>query len=230
MIFASLLGEYMLRAAVILSGCGHSDGSEIREAVLALLELDRCKVRVQCFAPNISQLEVIDHLNGEISQESRNVLIESARIARGNVLNLSNLLVEDYDMLIIPGGFGVVKNLAGGISFSEVLPAMRSAVIGFFKSQKPIGAICIAPALIVSILSELASPKVTIGDDETGLIRGLGGVHEVSATDNFSFDENNLIFSTAAYMKNDNLYKIYRGIGAMIDAMILLLSEEISRR
>ena len=100
------------KIAVILSGCGVYDGAEVHESVITLLRLDQRGAQVQCFAPDIPQLHVVNHLTGEEMPESRNVLVESARIARGEVKDIKQANAEEFDALIVPGGFGAAKNLS----------------------------------------------------------------------------------------------------------------------
>lgn len=154
------------KIAVILSGCGVYDGAEIHESVITLLRLDQRGAQVQCFAPNIAQLHVINHLTGEEMPESRNVLVESARIARGNVKDLREASAEDFDALIVPGGFGAAKNLSNFAvegAGCTVQPELLALTEAFAEAGKPVGLICISPALAAKIYG----PGVvcTIGND-----------------------------------------------------------------
>ena len=142
------------KVAVILSGSGVYDGAEIQESVITLLRLDQRGAQVQCFAPNIAQLHVINHLTGEEMPESRNVLVESARIARGNVKDLRDADVEDFDALIVPGGFGAAKNLSNFAiegAGCTVQPEVLALAEAFAEAGKPVGLICISPALAAKI-------------------------------------------------------------------------------
>ena len=96
---------------VILSGCGVYDGAEIHESVLTLLALARHGASVTIAAPNKDQMHVINHATGDVMSESRNVMVEAARIARGQITDLSEIQSGDYDAVFIPGGFGAAKNL-----------------------------------------------------------------------------------------------------------------------
>lgn len=217
------MSEKNLRAAVVFSGCGHLDGAEIREAVLSLLVLDQQEVDVKCFAPDIEVLQVINHKTGKTTKEKRNVLTETARIARGEVYDLKEAKVEDFDMLVIPGGHGVAKNLSNLGENKEtvtVIPDLKNLVIGFFDAKKPIGAICISPAVVASILRKKATVKVTIGDDKSQLIEKLGGEHIKCDTELSIEDEEYNIFSCSAYMRDDSLFSIHKGIKHMIESMI----------
>ncbi|RZB12849.1 isoprenoid biosynthesis protein ElbB [Ehrlichia minasensis] len=213
-----------LNSAVILSGCGHMDGSEIREAVLVMLELDRNNVSFKCFAPNKNQKQVIDHKKKESVEEVRNILVESARIARGSIYDIEQINVEEFDMLVIPGGYGVAKNFSNLFDEDKqgesILPEFKNAVYKFYNAKKPIGAVCISPAVLVEILKDVAKIKVTIGEDSNNLIDKLGGIHVDCPTIKSVKDDVNKIFSCSAYMRNDSLYNIYLGIQDMISSMV----------
>jgi enhancing lycopene biosynthesis protein 2 len=154
------------RVAVILSGCGVYDGAEIHESVLTLLRLDQQGAQVQCFAPNVEQMHVINHLNGEEMPEKRNTLVEAARIARGEIKDVREARVEDFDALIVPGGFGAAKNLCDfaikGADCS-VQPDVLQLAQAFADARKPIGLICISPAMSARIFGE--GVECTIGHD-----------------------------------------------------------------
>ncbi|AHX04767.1 isoprenoid biosynthesis glyoxalase ElbB [Ehrlichia japonica] len=213
-----------LNSAVILAGCGHMDGSEIREAVLVMLELDRHNVNFKCFAPNKNQKQVINHKNRESVEEVRNILVESARIARGSVYDIEQINIEEFDMLIIPGGYGVAKNFSNLFDESKesnyILPEFKNAVYKFYNAKKPIGAVCISPAVIVALLKDIAKVKVTIGEDANDLINKLGGIHVDCPTIKSVQDDINRIFSCSAYMRDDSLYNVYLGIQDMISSMV----------
>ncbi|WCR54150.1 MAG: Glyoxalase ElbB [Wolbachia endosymbiont of Ctenocephalides orientis wCori] len=221
--------EKKLKAAVVLSGCGHLDGTEISEAVLSLLVLNQQGAEVKCFAPDINITQVINHKTKEITKEKRNALVEAARIARGEIYDLKEAKAEDFDMLIVPGGYGVAKNLSDlveGKNTVTVVPDFERLVSEFFDTKKPIGAICISPAIIVSILSkkidkEESKVKVTIGDDKEQLIEKLGGEHIKCDTGLSIEDEKNNVFSCSAYMRSgENLDSVYQGIKHMIGSII----------
>ena len=213
-----------LSSAVILSGCGHMDGSEIREAVLVMLELDRNNVGFKCFAPNKNQKQVIDHQKKESVEEVRNILVESARIARGSIYDIEQINVEEFDMLVIPGGYGVAKNFSNLFDEDKqgesILPEFKNAVCKFYNAKKPIGAVCISPAVVVEVLKDIAKVKVTIGEDSNNLIDKLGGIHVDCTTIKSVQDDMNKIFSCSAYMRNDSLYNVYLGIQDMISSMV----------
>ena len=228
------MGERKLKAAVVLSGCGHLDGAEVREAVLSLLVLDQQEVDVKCFAPDISISQVMNHKTKEETKEKRNVLVEAARIARGEIYDLKEAKAEDFDMLVVPGGYGVAKNLSNLPENKDtvtVIPEFERLVLEFFNAKKPIGAICISPAVIVSILSDKEGTeedkiKVTIGDDENKLIGKLGGKHITCDTGLSIEDEECNVFSCSAYMREENIYPIYQGIKHMIDSMVKKINKK----
>ncbi|MDR3132110.1 MAG: isoprenoid biosynthesis glyoxalase ElbB [Rickettsiales bacterium] len=223
------MGEKKLKAAVVLSGCGHLDGAEVREAVLSLLVLDQQEVEVKCFAPDINITQVMNHKTKEAVKEKRNVLVEAARIARGEIYDLKEAKAKDFDMLVVPGGYGVAKNLsdlAEGKDVATVIPEFERLVSEFFVAKKPIGAICISPAVVVFILSNKIGKrenkiKVTIGDDREKLIEKLGGEHIKCDTELSIEDEEHNVFSCSAYMRSDeSTYSVYQGIKHMIDGMV----------
>tara|TARA_B100001564_G_C20571224_1_gene638445 strand:+ start:44 stop:697 length:654 start_codon:yes stop_codon:yes gene_type:complete len=214
-----------MKVAVILAGCGYLDGAEIRESVLALLELDKAGASVQCFAPDINQYHVINHLIGQEQEgQVRNVLQESARIARGEVEDLVNLNEKEFDALVIPGGFGVAKNLSD-LAFkgpdAQVLPEFKAVLDAFIQAKKPIGAICISPAVLVAALKDNLHPTVTIGDDEDGLIPALGATHTVCKTSDIVIDDVHNIITCSAYMREDALKDIAQGIEKLVHQVII---------
>jgi enhancing lycopene biosynthesis protein 2 len=214
------------KVAVILSGCGHQDGTEIREAVVTLLELDRRDANVRCFAPDTPQAGVVNHLNGDEMDEQRNVIVESARIARGEIKPLSSLNVDDFDALVMPGGFGAAKNLSD-VAFkgadATVAPDLKTVIHDFIDARKPIGAICIAPAVLAAALKGKLQATVTIGDDVDGLIAGLGAVHQYSDTENCIVDEEHKIVTCSAYMRDDRLKNVAEGIRKTIEQVLQLV-------
>lgn len=218
----------MKNVAVILSGCGYLDGAEIRESVLSLLALDTEGAQYKIFAPNKNQYHVVDHLNGEeVAGATRNVLEESARIARGKIEALANLNANDFDALLIPGGFGVAKNMCSFAfdgSGASVDEQVLSKVRDFKAASKPIGAICIAPALIALSIGD-QNPTLTIGTEEgiAGELEKLGAKHQNCATADCLVDEENKIITTPAYMDDAaNLVDIYSGISKLIKNLIRL--------
>lgn len=218
----------MKKVAVILSGCGYLDGSEIRESVLTLLALDTLKIQYDIFSLNEEQYHVINHLTGDVVQNGkRNVLEESARIARGKVSDIAKIDVHNYSSLIIPGGFGVAKNLCSfafeGIH-AKVKPIILKVINEFYTNKKPIGAICISPALIALSLGS-NNPVITLGSDKelAEEIEKTGVSHTNCATSDCIIDEKNKIVTSPAYMDDDiNLADAYLGISKLVKAVIEL--------
>ncbi|GAB4350149.1 MAG: isoprenoid biosynthesis glyoxalase ElbB [Gammaproteobacteria bacterium] len=215
----------MTRVAVVLSGCGVYDGSEIHEAVLTLLALDRAGAEYQCLAPNIEQMHVVNHLTGEVAEgETRNVLVESARIARGNIKDLAKARAEDFDALIFPGGFGAAKNLCDfAVKGAEctVQPDVERFAKAMAQDGKPVGYVCIAPAMVPRIYGEA---KVTIGTDAdtAKAIESMGGVHVECPVREFVVDEENKVVSTPAYMLAERISDAAEGIEKLVHEVLRL--------
>lgn len=211
--------------AVVLAGSGVFDGAEIHEATLTLLAIARQGAEYSCFAPDILQYHVINHITGEEMAESRNVLIESARIARGDIKPLSDFNGNDFDALIFPGGFGAAKNLStvaiDGPSASVNL-YVENAVKQMVDLKKPIGALCIAPAFIAKILGDV---NVTIGQDEgtSEAIKAMGATHITTDHGDVVFDEDKLVFTTPCYMLDATILDIDDGATNIVKAMLEIM-------
>lgn len=216
------------KIAVILSGCGVYDGAEIHESVITLLRLDQRGAQVQCFAPNIAQLHVINHLTGEEMPESRNVLVESARIARGNVKDLREARVEDFDALIVPGGFGAAKNLSNfaieGAKCS-VQPEVLALTEAFAEASKPVGLICISPALAAKIYGPGVTCTIGNDADTAAAVTKMGGSHEECAVTDIVEDTARKLVSTPAYMLAQNISEAASGINKLVDRVLELTHE-----
>ena len=216
------------KVAVILSGCGVYDGAEIHESVITLLRLDQRGAQVQCFAPNIAQMHVINHLTGEEMPESRNVLVESARIARGEVKDIREANAEDFDALIVPGGFGAAKNLSNfaveGTNCS-VNPDVLALAEAFADACKPVGLICISPALAAKIYG----PGVvcTIGNDAgtAAAVEKMGGKHEECDVHDIVEDTQRKLVTTPAYMVAKSISEAAGGIYKLVDPVLELTHE-----
>jgi enhancing lycopene biosynthesis protein 2 len=203
----------MRKVAVVLSGCGHMDGSEITESVLALVALSEQGLSYRCFAPSGVALNVMDHLSGKETGEKRDVMTEAARIARGNISPLSELKSADYDALLLPGGFGVAKNLSNIIS-DKINPNLlpKEVVQGFYREKKPIVAVCIAPALVAFCLRD-AGARLTLGaEDADNMIASSGSIFAPCAANSFVADERHRIITTPAFMQKATLAEIAAGI------------------
>ncbi len=210
---------------VILSGCGHQDGSEIHEATLTLWAIHKNGAEYQCFAPNINQHHVLNHITGQEMAEQRNVLIESARIARGKITDLAEFDSDQIDGLVIPGGFGAAKNLCT-YAFDgpdcSVNPDIEKAVRTMHAVQKPIGALCIAPVLLAKILSNV---ELTIGMDATTAanITRMGARHTQTRQGEIAVDTANKIVSTPCYMLDSRVDQIAQGADNLIKAVLDLM-------
>ncbi len=209
--------------AVVLSGCGFQDGAEIHESVLTLLHLSRAGISVQCFAPNISQARVVNHRTGETTTESRNVLVESARIARGTIRDVRELTAATFDALIIPGGFGAALNLCTfGSAGADctVHEEVARVITEFHAAHKPIGAICIAPALLARVLGK-HHVQLTIGTDAATAtqIGQCGAQHIDTRVDDICIDRTNKIVSTPAYMLAQTIAQADSGIAKLVSAV-----------
>ena len=216
------------KVAVILSGCGVYDGAEIYESVITLLRLDQRGAQVQCFAPNIAQLHVINHLTGEEMPESRNVLVESARIARGEVKDIREANAEDFDALIVPGGFGSAKNLSNFAvegTGCTVQPDVLALTEAFAEAGKPVGLICISPALAAKIYG----PGVicTIGNDAdtAAALNKMGATHKDCAVSEIVEDKARKLVTTPAYMLAQSISEAASGINKLVDRVLELTHE-----
>jgi len=210
----------MKNIAVILSGCGVYDGSEVHEAVLTLLAIEQLGAKYNCFAPNIAQHHVINHFTGEVSgEESRNVLVEAARINRGDVEDLIELREKDFDAIIFVGGFGAAKNLSSFALDNEnysVNEQVLEAAKAFAKVEKPAGYMCIAPALLPLIYP--AGVKGTIGkdNDTAALIAAKGLTHIDCDVADVVIDEIHKVVTTPAYMLAESIAEAAIGINKLV--------------
>ncbi len=214
----------MKKIALILSGCGVYDGSEIHEATLSMLALSKNNIEYDCFAPNQEQYHVINHLTGEVTNEKRNVLVESARIARGNIKALSELNHDIYDGLVIPGGVGAAKNLSNyAINGAEytVNDEIAKLITKFHNAKKPIVALCIAPMLIAKVLGA----KITIGNDKetASIVESVGAKHINKEYNEIAIDEDNKIITNPCYMTATSIYQVSIGAEKAIEAMLDLM-------
>lgn len=216
------------KVGVVLAGCGVFDGSEIHEAVLTLLFLNKVGARSVCMAPDIDQLHVINHLTQEAVEDKRNVLMESARICRGDIVDIESITAQQLDALIIPGGFGAAKNLSNFAVAgpqAQVHPQVDRLLNEMATAAKPIGAICIAPVTLVRALSDF-KPEVTIGTDAgtAGAIETMGGVHHNCRVDEIFIDRAHKIVTTPAYMHNAGIAEVSVGIEKLVNELMALAS------
>lgn len=218
----------MKNIAVILSGCGVYDGAEIHESVLTLLAIEQAGAKYRCFAPNINQHHVINHFTGQVmEQEQRNVLVESARISRGDTEDLTEFFIDEFDALIVPGGFGAAKNLSDFAINGEAIAVNKHVLAvcqAFAKAKKPAGYMCIAPVMIPLIYGEGAC--ATIGKD-IAIAESLGNiglVHQDCAVDDIVVDDERQLVSTPAYMLATSLVEAASGINKLVEKVVKMAS------
>jgi len=211
------------KVAVVLSGCGVKDGSEIHESVSLLVHLSRAGADTSCFAPNINQADTINHANSTPSDEKRNVLTESARISRGNIKPLLELKAADFSAVVFPGGYGAAKNLSTFASKGEhctIQTDVERVIKEFHAAKKPIGLCCIAPVLAAKLIPGV---RITVGNedkDTSKVVERMGAVSQPASAKEVVVDEKNNVISTPAYMTNSPLYEIFVGIGNLVDNVI----------
>lgn len=227
-----------MKIGVLLAGSGVYDGSEIHEAVFTLLAIEENGAKALCFAPDVDQFHVINHLNGDEMNEKRNVLIESARIARGDIKNLSDISVNDIDALVIPGGFGAAKNLnqwaihgpAGSIHEN-----VKNIILEMLKAGKPVGGLCMGPTVIAKALENSnIHAKLTVGATERPSPYDIAGISEgmksigaepvMKTIDEISVDLEHLIVTAPCYMMEANILQVRKNIKMAIDELITLIS------
>lgn len=215
-----------MRIAVLLAGCGVYDGSEIYEGTLTFLALDKADANYQCIAPNIPQHHVVNHATGEeMPGENRNVLVEAARLARGEILDLAQADVADYDAVIVPGGFGVAKNLCD-FAFKgaqmQMNPEVKAFIQGFHQAGKPVGLICIAPTMSAAIFGD--GVRCTIGTDKdtAAAVEAMGAVHEAKQVHEITVDEANKLVTTPAYMEATRIREAAEGIENLVQEVLRL--------
>ena len=213
--------------AVVLSGCGRADGSEIHESVCTLLCLENMGCTYQCFAPDIKQAAVINHIDNQPMHENRNVLIEAARIARGNIKDIKEFNADDFDGIIFPGGMGAVTNWC---DFAEkgtectVNTSIYSVIRQCYDKKLVIGAMCIAPLLIAMVLAD-RKVHFTLGAGGTTAqkLEALGAVHEEVGVSDVCIDRENRVCTTPAYMLASNMLEVCQGAQNMVGAMCQLI-------
>ena len=225
----------MSHVAVILAGCGHLDGAEVREASYTLLALDQNDATFDCFAPDKPQASVMNHISHEkMPGETRNVMVEAARIARGKISDLHELDVDKYDAIIFPGGSGAAKNLstfaaAGekGIVDTTVVAIVQAA----YQAGKPIGFVCITPACVGALCLGHLGVKLTIGDNHgvAAKVNATGAMHVKCRVDSVVIDEELRVVSTPAYMYGEaRSREVYDGIKKMVDAVLAMVKKQVT--
>ena len=219
----------MSKVAVLLSGCGVMDGAEIHEAVITLLALDKEGIEYICAAPDKDQSKVINHFTNQAQNEKRNMLVESARIARGNIKDLKQLNPKDIDAVILPGGFGAACNLSTFAldgAGAKILPEVESFLKEVHKLKKPIGAICIAPNIIAKLFGS-ENVEITIGNDKdcANNLEAMGAKHINKPVDDIVIDNKNLVVTTPAYMLGKGPKEIEVGITKLVKAIVKMIAD-----
>ena len=219
-----------MKIGVVLSGCGVMDGSEIHEAVLTLLAIDRAGVEAVCMAPDVEQTDVIDHLANQPMKEKRNVLVEAARIARGKIRDIKTVKSNEIDALIFPGGYGAAKNLCNFASKGKeaaVHPDVAHLINNMTQAKKPIGAICIAPALLAAVYKGKKKTRLTIGTDAATAkhLTDMGAEHQTCSVREVVVDRENKVVTTPAYMLAKRISEAAEGIEKLVKAVIELATE-----
>lgn len=213
------------KVGVVLSGCGVYDGAEIHESVITMLALDRAGAEMVLCAPNREQMHVVNHLTGEVAAgESRNVLVESARIARGEIKEVKEVSASDLDALILPGGFGAAKNLCDfAVAGADcvVNPDVAALVREVHAQGKPVAAVCIAPALLAKVLGA-EGPELTIGNDAgtAGAMESFGATHVECPVTEFVVDREKKLVTSPAYMLANNISEAAEGIEKTVKALM----------
>lgn len=221
----------MPRVGVVLAGCGFMDGAEIYESTLTMLSLDRRGIEYQCLAPDIQQMHVVNHRTGEVSTESRNVLSEAARIARGKIEPLSDSWIERLEGFILPGGFGAAKNYCDFAVNGEecsINPILESFLRKVVTAKKPLGVICISPVVLARALKGTnMSPRLTVGGNSAAsrAVDNFGSVHTNCAVTDCIVDKSYNIVSTPAFMYNARISEVEQGIDKMIEEFSRLLGK-----
>jgi len=210
--------------AVILAGCGHQDGSEIHEATLTLLAIHKNGADYQCYAPNIPQHHVLNHISAKEMNEQRNVLVESARIARGQIRDLADFQAASHDALAIPGGLGAAKNLSS-YAFDgpdcTVNEGVQKAIFSMLEHKKPIGALCIAPMILARILDRIV---LTIGQNPTAItnIEAMNANHTTTIAGEIVVDKKHKIVTAPCYMLNSRVDQISEETNRLIMEILAL--------
>lgn len=218
----------MKKIGVLLSGCGFLDGSEIHETVLTLLAISKAGAEAHCIAPNMTQHEVVNHYSGEVmAGESRNVLVESARIARGVITDLEKIDSLNLDALILPGGYGAAKNLSNFNTKQadcEVDKKVAAAIQSFFEAGKPLGFLCIAPVIAAKVLGK-EHIELTIGNDQecAKAIEAMGARHVECPVWSAVVSQKGKVTSTPAYMLGTTISEVAKGIDQLVDELLRLL-------
>lgn len=226
-----------MKIGVLLSGCGVYDGAEIHEAVMTLLAIEETGASAVCISINKPQHHVVNHLNGSEMNESRNMLIESARIARGEIKDITEIDPADIDALVIPGGFGSAKNFTNW-AFNgpdgDILPEVKLLIVNLINIGKPIAALCVSPVVLAKALQgSNLQPKVTIGTDKepspydingfVGSLQSTGLKTEMSSIREITVDQELKIVTAPCYMMVANVSEIRENVKQAVDALVNLI-------
>lgn len=228
-----------MKIGVLLAGSGVYDGTEIHEAVLTLLAIEEQGATYSCIAPNKEQFHVINHITGEEMPERRNVLVEAARIARGVVQDLATVSIDDFDALVIPGGFGAAKNLnqwAISGAAGEIDPAVKKLILEMVKAKKPIAALCMGPTVVAKALEgEGIHTSLTVGTsaektpyDIDGIgeaMESIGVQIELATKEEVIVDHTNNIVTAPCYMMEASIVEVRENIAMAINELLNLLKE-----
>jgi enhancing lycopene biosynthesis protein 2 len=210
------------KIAVILSGCGVYDGSEIHEATLSLLAIQQAGAEYEIFAPSIIQHQVVNHLTGETMDQERNVLVESARIARGKISDLATFDGNKFDGILLPGGYGAAKNLSDFAikgADCDVIPDLVNALNQMYLLAKPIGALCIAPAIVARVIKG-ATATIGNGAGASETFSKMGAKHFITDKPEIVIDKEHCIVSAPCYMLDANLVDIAESALGVVKAML----------
>lgn len=213
------------KVAIILSGCGVFDGAEINETVLTALRLDQLGAQVEYFAPDMLQKTVINHQTGEEMSEQRNVLVESGRITRGKSRDIRELKAADFDAVILPGGFGVASNLSDFATAGAdctVQADTLQAILQFKDAKKPVGLICISPALSAKIFGEGVQCTIGTDADTAAVMTKMGAAHQDCAVDGIVVDKDNRLVTTPAYMLAQSISEAATGINKLVEQVLAM--------
>jgi enhancing lycopene biosynthesis protein 2 len=226
-----------MKIGVLLSGCGVYDGAEIQETVFALLAIEELGAEAICLSVNKNQHHVVNHLTGEEMPESRNMLVEAARIARGAVHDISTFDNTQIDALVIPGGFGSAKNFTTWAfegPNGSILPEIKELIQQCISDKKPIAALCVSPVIVGLALNQSdLQATMTLGTDKekspyeiNAFSSGLSqtGVQvEMKTIREIALDEKLKIVSAPCYMMDASIVEIRTNIQQAMQALIQLI-------
>jgi enhancing lycopene biosynthesis protein 2 len=228
------------RVAVILSGCGHRDGSDVAETMLAFLMLDRAGAKVICAAPDAEQREVVDHLMdaaasaiatptaAATSSVPRNARVEAARLAPGEVLPLAALDPNRLEGLFIPSGRGVatlLSDYAEKGALCAVDPDLARVMKALLAAKKPMGFVGLAAVLAARVLGPVAGVRLTLGSKAVVAAKHaavMGADVRPGAIDDVIADERARVYSTPGLeAEGARLAQVAKAIEKLARALVL---------